>query len=380
MKTFSKYVDRISILLFLILFVLGCAEDPDIYLRAIPSDSVSPGETITVTVNGASDSELRWYEDRSRQYRCNHQTRCDFLSDRTKEMHVYVTSVPENQRGGILEEISGGISWLWSGNPKNVQEKITLNWVEEETVTVTSTTTTTMAFHTQAVDFDGSSEYLMNATSQSIGISNEWTISIWLQADSFNDTARILEIRNGTTDLDNWIAIMSSSGKLRTVIKDSFAFDIKNYIGNTTLGSNTAHIVVTWDGTNLKMYQNSIEDTPYTKNSDSSSTMVDSNRQILVGQEFTFDPSRYFDGKIHSIAMWNSALSGSAITSIYDSGGGYLLDLRESYQNYTKTVNLAHYWPLGKTSTDIGKDYVSSGIIDIDTDAININSSDIVNF
>ncbi len=380
MRNLSKYVDRKTFLFLLILFLLGCAEDPELYLSASPSENASSGETITVTANSTSDSELKWYEERTRQYRCNHQKKCDFFSDRPKETHVFVTSILENSQGGIFDEVSNSIHWLWSGNPKKIQEKITLKWTDQETVTVTSTTTTTLPFHTQAIDFDGSSEYLLNATSQSIGISNEWTIAIWLQADSFNDTVRIMEIRNGTTDLDNWIAIMSSSGKLRAVIRDGFAFDIKNYVGNTTLGTGTTHVVVKWDGSNLKIYQNGVEDTPYTKNIDSASTMTDSSRQILIGQEFTFDPSRYFDGKIHSIAMWNSALSELAITSLYDSGSGHQVDLRTNYENYTGTGNLTHYWPLGKTSTDIGKDYVSSGTIDIDTNAANISTSDIVNF
>ena len=83
-----------------------------------------------------------------------------------------------------------------------------------------------------------------------------------------------------------------------------------------------------------------------------------------------------FDGRYHSLALWNVALDQSNSTAVYNSEGPFDLDADSG--NYNKSANLKHWWQFGRDSGDIGKDYGNGNPVDLMTHAANISAADIV--
>ena len=80
---------------------------------------------------------------------------------------------------------------------------------------------------------------------------------------------------------------------------------------------------MTWDGTNLKLYLNGSEDTPYTKNNDDAVTMINTTRERYIGK-VTAAGTAFFDGDLHSAYVWSRVLTSGEITTVYN--GGVRLD------------------------------------------------------
>jgi len=112
--------------------------------------------------------------------------------------------------------------------------------------------------HTKAISFDGSTEYMANTTAQNIGISNVWTINIWINFLSFPVSSppfRYLATISPATGVINNIGIYieSASGKLSAQIFSSSGSVIKDFTLTTseTVGVKTM-LSVSWDGTNYE--------------------------------------------------------------------------------------------------------------------------------
>lgn len=152
---------------------------------------------------------------------------------------------------------------------------------------------------------------------------------------------------------------------------------IKTYVWNSFLIAGTWTLVaVTWDGTNLKLYKNGILTAEDTQTTDSSGTMQDSSRRVNIGVRDQGD-ANFWDGRLHSTALWDTVLDSDANTSLYNSGDQF--DWRQNSGNYAVAVNLQHYWRHGFNASDIGEDLGSaSTLIDVGNNSANITAADIV--
>ena len=233
-------------------------------------------------------------------------------------------------------------------------------------------------FHSEAINCSGSRTYLANTSLNTIGVENVFTISVWFRrtSEQWPTTAYLFKMR--PAGQHSRVSIVGqSSSNISTVLYDSSAAEFKNYItDNSPISAATIYqFVITWDGTDLLFFLNGASQS-LTKSLDNSGTMGTDTRKVYIGYDEPVD----INTEISSVCMWDTDLSASAILATYGDGAGYQLDLRKTQGNYTETANLKHQWLLGKNSADIGADYVPSGSIDVDTNASNITSSDIVTF
>ena len=92
-----------------------------------------------------------------------------------------------------------------------------------------------------------------------------------------------------------------------------------------------------------------------------------------------------FNGDIHSVALWNIAISEEAVRSVYN-GGWKDLDLNDDRNPaYNDAVNLVHWWRIGQGITDAHTagnefivDWVDSGGISITEEEGTLEQSDIL--
>lgn len=237
---------------------------------------------------------------------------------------------------------------------------------------------TSSDYHMCAADFDGSSEYYLNSTAQSIGIANSWSIAVWVNVDTTSGAEEIVEINDEASN-NNRILFRKSStaSNWEILIADSSGTTIKNYRWSGLMTSGIwYHIVFTWNGTDLTFYWNGVVKAATTSVTDGSGTMTDTSRKVAVGVN-TAAASNHLDGKIHSIAIWDTVLDNDAIKTIFNRGAMGMTLLDYNFGNYDTKADLQHWWRLGYDTSDLGADYgFASTLIDIDTNSSGITFID----
>jgi hypothetical protein len=169
--------------------------------------------------------------------------------------------------------------------------------------------------NTKSILLDGIDDFVTMGNDTSLQPSN-FTICLWVKTDNNN---------SNRTFIHNCAADFGSS-RMGFLVQQSFGnyyFRIGNGTANTTV-FNGGLIVDTWqflalsyDGVNMKSYLNAaLQDTAAVSN-------------ITYGTNATWNPfyigrtsggSQYASGNIDEVSLFNSELSASDITSIYNSG------------------------------------------------------------
>lgn len=233
-----------------------------------------------------------------------------------------------------------------------------------------------------SVDLDGSTENLLNSTNQLIGISEPFSIAIWWKPTTATADMALVDISRAVTANSIRIRYVADVGtrpievSLRNgagTLVQSKDWDIGDVTGLWTL------TIVTWDfaGFPLSLFHNGVDQgAPDSTAANTLDNMADSTRNIGIGA--LFNAGLKFNGRIHSVGVWNSALTAAEVTALYNSGNGAVVNWASNSGNYVSSANLVHWWRLGHNSLDIGKDYGVGTAIDVDTDATNITAADIV--
>lgn len=229
-------------------------------------------------------------------------------------------------------------------------------------------------FNTNAVDFDGSTEYMANTGASFAFWAN--TIEIWIKPTvvwSGSDFYTFFNFANSSNQAMMYAAF--------------YQWQFYNIYGvggtawilqaGTPSNGNIYHIVLSHNGTNaMKMYINWTDTWTATWVGSLSWTVT----QVFMWKHVSGSNTNWV---IACASYWNTNLSQTEITALYDSGNWYKNDKRVAKWNYTSTGNLIQQWVPGKDWTDIttmGQSYVSSWWVNIGTNASNISSADIVTF
>ena len=156
-----------------------------------------------------------------------------------------------------------------------------------------------------SLDFDGSNDYVDAGNDSSLSISGALSVSAWIYADSLTGYPMFLSKR---AESGHAYQFYSTGGKINynngTIVQSS---------GSLTLGVWT-HVAVTFNGAGaVAFYING--------SSAGTATAASSNPtnsgSVTIGRAYN---GNYFNGKIDEVSLFNSALSASDITAIYNSG------------------------------------------------------------
>ena len=171
-------------------------------------------------------------------------------------------------------------------------------------------------FSTDSVDLDGTNDYIDLGTSSSLNPSSALTISAWIYINGAGTGSlpTIYSSSKNSAGISGGIAIAYTSNKIR------FYFDTTGSSGWVFAESNSTvstsqwyHLAGTWNGSTVTLYVNGTAQT-----TTASATTIGYNTDFpaTIGRY----SSNYFNGLIDEVALFDSALSASDITSIYNSG------------------------------------------------------------
>ncbi len=159
----------------------------------------------------------------------------------------------------------------------------------------------------QALNFNGSSAYVSIPDSNSLDTTSV-TVSAWVKANSWSDVDRKAIFIKGNA----YYMTVTPAGKVAVYGygKTSTGY----HLSNATLSANEwYHIAMTIDDNGFKIYINgSLDNTITTGGTLDTSTAVAS-----IGAEFN-GVSRFFNGKIDEVRVYNRVLSATEIKQLYD--------------------------------------------------------------
>ena len=231
----------------------------------------------------------------------------------------------------------------------------------------------------QSIDLDGTTEYLAETSNSAMGLVDEFSISVWVRGTSSAGGAvrDILHLKNSGSNVSRVAFTLtddSAASAFNVTLWDSAGTLFKDYDFGSFSVNTWTMLTITWDGTNLTVYQDASAQTP-TLNTDNAGTMNDGGRQVTVGGSSAQAAS--WVGQIFSPATWINELTAAEITAI--DAGTSTFNLRASSGNYVSHLTLNHLWDF-RTSANIGQDYRNSttgSARDIDTNAANISAADL---
>ena len=157
-----------------------------------------------------------------------------------------------------------------------------------------------------SVEFDGTNDYINLGNDSSLSISGALSVTAWIYADSLSGFPMIVSKRASASS--HAYQFYSTSNKLNynngTIVQST---------GTISTGAWT-HVGVTFDGSGgVSFYING--------SSAGTATAASSNPtnsgNVTVANAYN---GNHFDGKIDELAIFNSALSSSDMTTIYNSG------------------------------------------------------------
>jgi hypothetical protein len=164
-------------------------------------------------------------------------------------------------------------------------------------------------FSKYSFNFDGLDDYVNCGNSASLQFSNTLSVSCWVKTSTSGKG--ILAIRVGSTPTQEAFSL-TSSGEVRMN-------NGTRLTANTSiLDNNYHHVVVTYNTSlatnNLKIYIDGILD-----NSVNRTTVIQGSgtNYLIIGE---YRASNFFNGNIDEVSVFNSELSSSDVTSIYNSG------------------------------------------------------------
>lgn len=217
-----------------------------------------------------------------------------------------------------------------------------LSWSPETNLTGTATSSFS---NTYSTEYDGVDDYVdLGDLSAEFSGQTTASVSLWFKRDTTTNQI-LFDLKDGTSR----IAI-----QLYQNTSIYFYLNNKNYVHSTVPAIDTWYNLIyvfngggTTNADKLKMYLNGTELTggTYSGAIDTAIGTLTSSMTSYIGR--TPSHVAYFDGNIDEVALFNTALSSSDVTSIYNSG------VPASLTSYSP-VGWWRFEGTGTTATDSG--------------------------
>jgi hypothetical protein len=170
--------------------------------------------------------------------------------------------------------------------------------------------------NTYSVDFDGSNDYVDITGARGVFDSaTTFSISLWYYANSYAGGGALLG--GGLTGL-NGVWVLPTSTNFNFVVRAGAT----NLLTGTSPAANQwVHVACTYNAGNGALYLTPAGGSTAITTTTSFPTSVSEHAgtNLSIGR-LDLDSGYYFDGLIDEVAIWDSELSSSDVTAIYNSG------------------------------------------------------------
>ncbi|MCP4493119.1 MAG: LamG domain-containing protein [Gammaproteobacteria bacterium] len=173
----------------------------------------------------------------------------------------------------------------------------------------------------QAITFDGLDDYIALPDDADLRPTT-LTISAWVKTNDLSSIQGIFS--NWETNPNNagFLFGLNSSGKVRFMVAKNTGTSPSDYdqaVATTTLTIDTyAHVVGTYDGTDIKIYVNGVLEDTVTF---AAGLVYDSPSVVQIGsrEDTTFGHYQFFNGTIDDVRLYDRAITQAEVSVIYAS-------------------------------------------------------------
>ena len=203
------------------------------------------------------------------------------------------------------------------------------NMASDDIVEFVPNTTVGVA-NTKSIDFDGIDDYINAGNPTALQFTSDFSISAWFKTYSTTNQ-RIISKEDGSNR--SYFVEVESNGNIKASV---FTSNIKQQINiaSALADGNWHHFVFTFEnGVGTKLYIDNGTPTTlaFTNSIDNDSADFEIGRRE--------DGTKFFDGNIDEVAVWNTALSSDAVTEIYNiRGSGRAADMNNLTYESTDPV------------------------------------------
>ena len=197
-----------------------------------------------------------------------------------------------------------------------------------------------------ALDFDGTNDYIDCGNDSSLNISGDLCISAWVKIDAhkfFNGIVSKIDATNR-----NYEILVRIGGNISFYTNDGAGGSPVQTNSTTTIPINTwTHLAIVVDSgasNGTKFYFNGVQDA-----TTGTHTVVSNSANLNIGRRTT--GSFYMNGKMSNISIWNTALTSTQVTELYNQGKPGNLNNHSAYSN------LVSWWQLGENSSFDGTNW-----------------------
>ena len=163
-----------------------------------------------------------------------------------------------------------------------------------------------------AGDFNGSSSYISRNSSFLPTGNASRTFSFWTKLDSHSNDAYFMSYGNGATGEFFSPRVLPVGAQGGYISFMGFSADLSSTVEMTT--GEWMHLCYTYDGTTLKIYKNAVEIATGSLSLNTSQT-----RDFIIGaRDFDGSTTKYIDGSIDQIRIFNKALSVNEVITLRD--------------------------------------------------------------
>ncbi len=175
--------------------------------------------------------------------------------------------------------------------------------------------------NTKSILLDGIDDFVRIGTT-SLGITTAISVSAWVKTTNSASNQYIIAEDPRSTGDRNWLLQFRANGEIQCVIWSSNGSSLTSAITPLTYNNGQWHnVIATFDGTTnangLKVYVNGTNVVQATASV--SGIFSSSSSEPIIGAD-SITPTLPFSGNIDEVAVWNTELSASDITTIYNSG------------------------------------------------------------
>lgn len=160
----------------------------------------------------------------------------------------------------------------------------------------------------------GGSSYLDCGTNASLRMTAAGTLSAWVYQTTSNNYATVIGNDDFDTDRHGYNFFIRLNGTISLELASASASQSVN--GSTISNNSWHHIAATWDGTNVHIYIDGVDGGANSQ----TVTPTANTASFKIGNASI--GSYDYVGTVDEVGVWNRALTGAEITSLYNSGSG----------------------------------------------------------
>lgn len=215
------------------------------------------------------------------------------------------TAYGTSQSFTTLSSLTDGLVAYYPFNGNAIDESVNGN---NGTVKGATLTTDRSGNPNRAYSFDGVNDYIEINNSSSLNLTNALSISCWTVKISSSSASSVISKDIPATDQGYRFDFLNEKGRF---VKQGNTFDMTNLVYSQNIWY---HTVIVIDGANLKYYINGILDKSYVSTLPVRTTSL----PLLIGSDAEMNPSRFFNGKIDDIRIYNRPLTEADIQLLYN--------------------------------------------------------------